>query len=116
RKRVEGDRGERLDVRGQQAGEQEPDGGDDENRQDVRDEDGRDELHDYRTGSANEKIGSTSIGTVPAPASTTVSVGGIRSYFANPASARARSPVASCSSSSFASDAMAPGILAYSTR
>jgi hypothetical protein len=38
------------------------------------------------------------------------------SYFLNQASARARSPVASYSSSSFASCWMAAGIFAYSTR
>ena len=56
--------------------------------------------------------GSTSIGTSLAASSADFSAAGILSYFANHASARARSPVASCSSSSFARRSIAPGIFA----
>ena len=57
--------------------------------------------------SGKAKIGSTSIGTSLACSRAAVSAAGIRSYFANHASARARSPVASCSSSSLARRAIA---------
>ena len=61
----------------------------------------------YFTGSGNAKTGSTSIGTSPARERASFKSAGILSYFANHASVRARSPVASCSSSSFASAASA---------
>ena len=55
----------------------------------------------------NENTGSTSTGIAFVPASAAVSAAGIRSYFANHASARERSPVASISSSTFANCARA---------
>ena len=57
----------------------------------------------YLTASPNEVIGSTSTGTLPVLLKAAFRSAGILSYFANHASARARSPVASISSSSFAS-------------
>src|SRR5262249_28896979 len=66
------------------------------------------------TSSPNALTGSTSTGTSFAFARIDFSSAGIDSYFLNHCSARLRSPVASISSNSLASDAIAAGILASS--
>ena len=69
-------------------------------------------VHAYFTFCSNSNTGSTSTGTSDAAFNAVFSSSGICPYFLNQFSARWRSPVASISSSSFASAAIAPGIFA----
>src|SRR5260370_20839090 len=64
----------------------------------------------HLTGSRNEKIGSISTGTLLAPPTANFNSKCIFSYLPNHASARARSPVASISSNSWARLATAAGM------